>query len=204
MRDQRYAPRQTAKCAGLVPALLLAFAPSAQADPAAYEIDREHATVGFLVSHLGFADVLGFFGEIDGRFVFDESANAVSDIEVSVGTASVFSNHEDRDEHLRSNDFLAARRFPEMTFRAPSAVSADGQAFEIAGTLELLGERRPLTLIATLNKSGDYPIGRNAYALGVSARGTLKRSDFGMSYGVDNGWVGDDVEIIIELEARRQ
>lgn len=180
------------------------LAASARAEPRFYEIDPEHVSVGFLVSHIGFADVLGLFGEVEGRFVLDEATGTVSEISVVVGTESVFTNHDARDEHLRSGDFLSTRRFPTMTFEASSAVSADGRTFEIPGELELLGESRPLTLTATLNKSGDYPIGRNAYVIGVTARGTLERSDFGMTYAVDNGWVGDEVEIIIELEARRQ
>jgi polyisoprenoid-binding protein YceI len=70
--------------------------------------------------------------------------------------------------------------------------------------LTLIGLTRPLTLTATWNKSGDYPIGRNAYAIGVSARGVLAREDFGMDYALDNGWVGNEVEILIEFEALRQ
>jgi polyisoprenoid-binding protein YceI len=61
-----------------------------------------------------------------------------------------------------------------------------------------------LTLSATWNKSETYPIGGAAYVMGVSARGSLRRSAFGMNYAVENGWVGDDVEIIVEFEARRR
>ena len=68
---------------------------------------------------------------------------------------------------------------------------------------ELLGSRRPLTLEATLNKTAPYPIGTRAEVMGVSLRGTLERSEFGMTYGVADGLVGDAVEILIELEAWR-
>jgi polyisoprenoid-binding protein YceI len=104
----------------------------------------------------------------------------------------------------RQEDFLGSRRFPTMTFTAASAEAAGDHEFAISGELQLLGQTQPLTLIATWNKSGDYPIGRNVYAVGASARATLKRSDFGMDYGLTEDWVGDDVEILIELEARRQ
>ena len=67
----------------------------------------------------------------------------------------------------------------------------------------MLGTRRPLVLEATLNKTAPYPIGARAEVMGVSLRGSLKRSEFGMTYGVADGLVGDDVEILIELEARR-
>jgi polyisoprenoid-binding protein YceI len=59
-------------------------------------------------------------------------------------------------------------------------------------------------LQATLNKSAEYPIGDRAHVLGVSARGRLLRSEYGMSYGIANGLVGDEVEIIVEIEARRR
>jgi polyisoprenoid-binding protein YceI len=68
----------------------------------------------------------------------------------------------------------------------------------------LLATTGPLTLEATLNKSAPYPIGTRAEVMGVSLRGTLERSDFGMTYGVADGLVGDAVELIIELEAQRQ
>ena len=67
----------------------------------------------------------------------------------------------------------------------------------------MLGVERPLTLVATWNKSGVYPFGDKNYVMGVSARGSFKRSDFGMNYSVENGWVGDTVEIMIEFEAIR-
>ena len=174
------------------------------AEPASFVIDPAHVTVGFRVDHLGFADVVGFFREVEGSYVFDESTGELSDVSIRVGTDSVFSNDDARDEHVRSRDFLNARRHPDMRFTASSAERLDAQQFEITGELELLGVTRPLTLSATLNKSGDYPIGRGTYAMGVSATGKLERSDFGMSYSVDNGWVGDEVEIFIEFEARRQ
>lgn len=185
--------------------LVLLLAPAlATAAPSRYEIDPEHAVVAFLVDHIGFARVLGSFTEIEGSFTFDEAAGTLSDLRVSVDTASVASHHDERDEHLRSDDFLDADEHPAMTFAANDARRISDREFEITGELMLLGVTRPLTLTATWNKSGDYPIGRNAYAIGVSARGTLERADFGMDYAVDNGWVGNEVEIIIEIEAQQQ
>lgn len=183
----------------------LVLAPAAVgAQPARYEIDSEHVVVAFLVEHIGFARVLGSFTEVEGSYRFDEAEGVVSDIDVSVRTDSVGSFHEDRDEHLRSDDFLDVDRYPSMTFSAASARRVSEREYEIEGELTLLGVTLPLTLQATWNKSGDYPIGRNAYAMGVSARGLLQRGDYGMDYAIDNGWVGNDVEIIIEFEAQRE
>jgi len=189
--------------AGLV-LLALVTGGTAAAAPATYRLDPDHVALGFTVSHIGFAGVLGTFAGVEGSFVFDDATGEISDVDVVVETASVDSRHGERDEHVRSRDFLDVRRFPTMTFTAASGRRTGERTFELSGELELLGQRRPLTLEATWNKSGDYPIGRGVYVIGVSARGTLKRSDWGMSYGVDNGLVGDEVEIIVELEARRQ
>lgn len=186
----------------LVYMLLAAFA--ARAEPFDYEIDPEHLSVGLLVDHIGYAKVLGFFQEVSGSYRFDEQTGELSDVSVVVDTDSVFTNHKARDKHLRGKDFLNTRRFPEMTFTSNSAERTGDKSFEIEGSLEMLGISRPLVLSATWNKSGNYPFGAKQYVMGVSARGSLKRSDYGMDYAVDNGWVGDTVEIIIEFEARRR
>jgi polyisoprenoid-binding protein YceI len=189
----------------LLLAAVFALAPGlASAEPARYEIDPAHTVVAFLVEHIGFARVLGSFTEVEGSFSFDETTGTLSDVQVSVTTASIASHHEERDEHLRSDDFLDTRRHPTMSFTSNQARRIGDREFEITGELTLIGLTRPLTLTATWNKSGDYPIGRNAYAIGVSARGVLAREDFGMDYALDNGWVGNEVEILIEFEALRQ
>lgn len=184
--------------------VLMLCAASAHAEPAEYRIDPEHVTVAFLVGHAGYAKVLGQFLEVEGRYLYDEETGELSDVEVVVNTASVFSNHDDRDDHLRSGDFLNSRRSAEMTFIAETGARMSQRTFEVTGQLELLGITRPLTLQATWNKSDDYPFGRSAYVMGVSARGSLMRSEFGMDYALEGDLVGDEVEIVIEFEARRQ
>jgi len=176
----------------------------AQAEPARYEIDPEHVVVAFLVEHIGYAKVLGRFRDVEGSYLFDEQTGDVSDVSVAVAADSVYTDHERRDGHVRGGDFMNARRYPEMTFTASGATQTGERSFDVEGTLELLSVSRPLVLEATWNKSADYPIGSGDYVMGVSARGTLKRSDFGMDYAVDNGLVGDEVEILVEFEARRQ
>lgn len=184
-------------------ALLLCAARPAWSEPARYEIDPEHLTIAFLVEHIGYAKTLGAFREASGVFTFDDATGVLAEVRVVVATASVDTAHEARDRHLTSGDFLDSAAHPEMIFTATGAERAGERTFTIRGELALLGMRKPLTLEATWNKSAPYPIGPRTEVIGVSARGRLARSEFGMSYGVDNGLVGDDVEIIIELEARR-
>ena len=179
------------------------------AEPVEYRIDPDHLSIGFLVDHIGYAAVLGMFRKAEGSFRFDEQTGVMTDLRVVVDTASVFSNHKKRDDHLRAADFLNSREFPQMIFTAAEARPMADRRYEVRGQLELLGQNRPLSLEATWNKSAEYPFGGGVfggkpYVMGVSARGSFKRSDYGMNYAVDNGWVGDEVRLIIEFEAIRQ
>ncbi|QJE74429.1 polyisoprenoid-binding protein [Aerophototrophica crusticola] len=182
--------------------LVLALSTPALAAPKAYEVDEEHASIGFLVSHVGFAKVLGSFREVEGGFTFDAAAPAVSDIRITIATDSVDTGHKARDGHLRKQDFLWADKYPTMTFVGTKAEQTGKNTGRITGDLTLRGVTRPVTLDVTLNKVGTYPFGDRHEAVGISARGTLKRSEFGMTYGVADGLVGDEVELIIELEGK--
>jgi len=173
------------------------------ADAGRYELDPAHTTIAFLVEHIGYAKTLGQFLRASGGYTFDPETAALSSVRVVVDTNSVDTHHEARDRHLRSGDFLDAEARPSMTFTAGAARSSGERTFVVTGELELLGVRRPLTLEATLNKNARYPLGDRAEVMGVSARGKLSRSEFGMTYGVADNLVGDEVEIVIEFEARR-
>ncbi len=203
-------PRDLAPLAMLAVALLaqLAIAAPARADAVVYRLDPEHAAVGFLVDHVGYAKTLGMFRKVSGSFRFDDATATLAELRIEIDAASVFTANDKRDEHLRGRDFLDARRFPKLVFTAGGARRTVDGVFTIEGQLELLGQRRPVTLQATLNKSAPYPLAmaplQRTGVLGVSARGAFKRSAFGMMYAVENGWVGDEVQLIIEIEARRQ
>ncbi|WP_425258721.1 YceI family protein [Rubrivivax sp. RP6-9] len=180
---------------------------AATAQAATYELDRDHLTVAFLVDHIGYAKILGMFRAAKGSYRFDEATATLSQVRIEVDTASVFSNQRKRDDHLKGPDFLNSREFPRMVFTADGARRVGERGFEIAGQLELLGRKQPLTLQATWNKSAESPLGGpggKPYVMGVSARGSFKRSAYGMNYAVANGWVGDEVALIIEFEAVRQ
>lgn len=192
----------------LVP-LILGLSVPAQAKPEKYVIDPEHFSIAMRVRHIGYFDLIGLFTEGAGSFTFDETKPAVSDIKVTIKTASFFSAHEKRDAHVRSADFLNAKEFPEMVFVGKRSEKTGDRTGKIHGTLTLRGVTKPLTLDVTWVKSGEYPIGGGLfggkpYVTGINARGTLKRSDFGMTYALDNGLVGDEVTLILGFEARRQ
>ncbi len=203
--------RQATRLAGAALLAVAAFtaAAPAQAQSARYELDPEHLSIGFLVEHVGYQKILGMFRAAKGSYTFDEAQAQLSDVRIEVDTASVFSNHKKRDDHLKGPDFLNSSEFPNMVFTATGAKKTGERTFEIAGQLELLGRKQPLVLQATWNKSAESPmgggiLGGKPYVMGVSARGSFKRSAYGMNYAVANGWVGDEVALIIEFEAIRK
>lgn len=188
---------------------ILGMTAPAHAKPEKYVIDPEHFSIAMSVRHIGYFDLMGLFTEGAGSFVFDETKPEVSDIRVTIKTASFESGHKKRDEHVRSADFLNAKEFPEMVFVGKSTEKTGDRTGRIHGALTLRGVTRPLTLDVAWIKSADYPIGGGLfggkpYVTGINARGTLKRSDFGMTYAVDNGLVGDEITLILGFEARRQ
>lgn len=195
--------RLAAALAVLLPAAFAAAVP-AKAEPREFKLDPEHFAIVFMTHHVGLADTVGMFREASGSFTYDAEADTVSDVEIVVQTDSVFTNHEKRDEHLRGPDFLNAKEYPTMTFTAEEAVKTGEKTGKLKGELTLRGVTRPLTLDVRLAGARRYPFGDKHYAIGISARGTIKRSEFGMTYAVDNGWVGDEIDLIIEFEAIRQ
>lgn len=185
--------------AALLATVCLGLAPAREH----YVIDPQHLTVGFLVEHVGFAKVFGRFTEAEGSFDFDEAAGAIANVRVTVKTASVDTTVEPRDRHLRSADFLNVEEHPEMVFESEGGTLVEREG-KLEGSLTLVGKTRPITLDVTWNKSGTSPLPGNPYVVGMSVRGSFQRSAFGMTYGVADGLVGDEVELIIELEAQRQ
>ncbi|MBT06989.1 MAG: hypothetical protein CMM32_08780 [Rhodospirillaceae bacterium] len=173
------------------------------ATPYEYVIDPDHFSIGFLVDHIGYAKVLGMFREAEGSFTFDEETLELTEVLITIRADSIFTNHKKRDAHLRGSDFLNSREFPEIVFEGAGSKIQDQKHGSVAGTLTLLGKRLPMVLDVHWNKSGTYPFGHGKYTIGVSIRGSFNRSDYDMSYAVTNGWVGDEIELIIELEANR-
>ena len=170
-----------------------------------YIIDKSHFSIGFLVEHVGYAKTLGMFRDIDGSYVHDVKNKKINDINIVINTDSVFTNDEKRDEHLKSPDFLHVDKYPEMVFKATDIKISNNETI-INGNLTLLGITKPLVLTGKINKIGKYPFGGiiKPYVMGISAKGTIKRSDHAMMYAIKDNLVGDEIELIIEFEARRQ
>lgn len=187
----------------LMTAALAAFPLAAQAEMEFYELDPAHTVVSFTVDHIGYAKTLGIFGTVAGSFSYDMDAQDLADVEVTIDAASVNTFHEARDGHVRDGDFLDVDAHPEITFVADGGTATSDTAGTVTGDLTILGTTQPVTLDVTLNKAAEYPFGHKRFTLGLSMETSIKRSDFGMMYAVENGLVGDEVQINIETEAMR-
>ncbi len=170
---------------------------AAQAAPAHFTLESPHTQIIFSVSHLGFSHSYGKFTGYSGNIVFDPEAPASSSVDVSIDAKSLELNDAKWNEHVRGADFLDAEKFPTITFKSTKIDVTGDKTANITGDLTIHGVTKPVVLAATLNKFDKHPMSGKQVA-GFSATASIKRSDFGVSYGLPN--VGDDLKIIIEVE----
>ena len=177
---------------------------TAYAAPAGWKIDPEHLSVAFEIEHIGYQHQIGMFREAQGSFRYDPETRELAEGRFEVDAASVFTAHDERDEHVRNDDFLDVENHPAIVFEATRYTPGEGNGGTLAGDLTLLGQTHPVELDVTINKRGKYPFGHAKETLGISARTTIKRSRWGMDYAVSNNLVGDEVALRFEFEAIRQ
>jgi polyisoprenoid-binding protein YceI len=179
-------------------ALVSGFAFSAQAAPEKFELDKPHTQIIFSVNHLGFSTSYGKFTDYAGTINLDQQEPKNSDVDVTIQTASLDMSDEKWDEHLKSKDFFDVEQFPTMTFKSTKVEVTGDKTANVTGDLTLHGVTKPVTLAVTYNGTGKHPM-MDRMETGFEATGKIKRSDFGMGYGVPA--VGDDVNITISVEA---
>ncbi len=173
-----------------------------QAVAADYVIDTkgQHAFVNFKISHLGYSWVWGSFKEFDGRFSFDADKPQASSVTVELKTASVDTNHAERDKHLRSGDFLNVSEHPTATFESTSVKSTGEGTADISGNLTLNGVTKPVVIAGKFIGEGKDPWG--GYRAGFEGTTTLKLKDFDIQ--MDLGPASQTVDLIISVEGVRQ
>lgn len=169
-----------------------------------WAVDPAHSRVEFQVKHLGIATVRGHFAKFAGTLELadDRAAKAYGTVEV----ASVNTNDEGRDAHLRSPDFFDAEHYPEITFESSAITRTGDETFEIAGDLTLHGVTRELTLQAELTGTEQDPWGNER--LGLEASGELDRAEYGITFnqalGSGNVLVSDKVKLHLDISAVKQ
>ena len=183
-------------------ALALALTAASLAQAADYVIDTEgaHAFIQFRIKHLGYSWLLGRFNDFEGRFSYDEQHPAASKVAVTIRTASIDSNHAERDKHLRGEDFLNVDKYPEARFVSTAFRENDDGTATLGGDLTLHGVTRPVTIEVQHIGHGPDPWG--GYRRGFQGSTTLKLADFGIDY--DLGPAAREVELFLSVEGIRQ
>ncbi|MBF0447507.1 MAG: YceI family protein [Magnetococcales bacterium] len=143
-----------------------------------YQIDPTHSFVEFSISHLGISLLKGRFNDISGHFNYEEENPSASRISVLVKTASIDSNHAERDKHLRDPRFLHVAKYPDATFTTTS-FEGDGKTGTLIGQFTLHGTSKTVTIPVTYIGAGKDPWG--GYRRGFEGHLTINRLDYGVS-----------------------
>ena len=171
---------------------------------ATWAVDPAHSSVEFAVKHLGIATVRGVFREFEGTVEVGEDGTTRA--RGTVSAASVDTNEETRDAHLRSEDFLHAEAHPKLSFESSEIRPLDEDALEIHGDLTIRGVTRPVVLRAEVQGTETDPWGNERVALEVT--GQLNRRDWGMNFnqvlGSGNALVSDWVKLSVDISAIKQ
>ena len=175
--------------------------PGALAEMATWHLDKDHTTIGFAVKHMVISRTQGEFLDYSGVVEMDAEAQEFKTIQATIQTQSIFTDHQKRDEHLRSPDFFDAATFPTMTYNMTS-YKKTGETYTAVGNLTIKGITKEITLVGTFNGVVQDPWGNTR--AGFTAEGTLNRQDFGIQFNklLDNGGfvVGNDVQLKLEVE----
>ena len=170
-----------------------------------WNVDPSHSGVEFQVKHLGIATVRGHFAKFEGALEIEDgldSAKAYGTVDV----ASISTNEEKRDAHLRSPDFFDVERYPQIEFASTAITPIDDETFEVTGELSLHGVTREVTLKAEITGTEQDPWGNER--VGLEITGQLNRGDFGMKFnqalGSGNLLVSDKVKLNLDVSAVRQ
>ncbi len=180
----------------------LASALSTAATAADYVVDTKnaHASINFRIKHLGFSWLAGRFDKFTGTFSYDDKNPDASKVKIEIDTASVDTNHAERDKHLRAADLLDTDKFPTATFESTSVKSSGPEKATVSGKLTLHGVTKDIVIETQRVGGGKDPWG--GYRDGFTGTTTLKLADFGISR--DLGPFSKEVELTLDLEGIKQ
>lgn len=193
------------KFSPMMTAVLLAGFVSSSALAADYKIDETHTTVGFKVKHL-FSKVQGQFKKFEGTFAYDPTDLTQWKASAVIDAASIDTNVQKRDAHLRSKDFFETETYPTIAFESTGARDLQGSTAKLDGVLTIHGVAKPVTLDVEIHGEGVDPWGNTR--LGLTATTKINRKDFGLIWNevLESGQllVGEDIEITLEVEGLKQ
>ncbi|MEM7051438.1 MAG: YceI family protein [Acidobacteriota bacterium] len=175
----------------------------ASAEVSTHTIDASHSEVGFEVRHL-LSKARGRFDDFSGTIVVNQKEPSASSVEFTILAGSIDTNNEDRDQHLRSDDFFAVEEHPEIHFVSKRVQKVSDGQYRVTGTLSMRGVSKDITLPVEFLGTIDDPWGNTKG--GFRTETVIDRKDFGIVWNkaLDQGGaiLGDEVEIEIELETQ--
>ena len=145
-----------------------------------YSVDPQHSQVGFTVNHLGFSTYRGLFGGVTGSMAIDPNAPDKAKVSIDIPIRGLVTTVDELSKHLLGDGFFDAAKYPTVHFESTSVV-ASGKTARISGNLTLKGVTKPVVLDASLVGAG-VMMGKRT--IGFDATTTIRRSDFGVSYGI--------------------
>jgi polyisoprenoid-binding protein YceI len=170
-----------------------------------WKIDPAHTIVEFSAKHLMITTVKGRFSDVEGEIVISDADPSKSSVTATIKSASIDTRTTQRDDHLRSADFLDAANYPEITFRS-TRITGDKSEFKVTGNLTIRGVTREVTLDVTNEGSTKDPWGGDRIAFSATTK--IDRRDFGLTWNqaIEAGGVlvGNDVKISIDVQAVKQ
>ncbi len=166
-----------------------------------WQFDPYHTQVEFTARHLGMMKVRGNFLEVSATGFIDPDHPEASSVDITIQTASIRTHNPQRDNDLRSSNFLETDKYPTITFKSTKIEPAGQDHYTLTGDLTIKGNTRPVTL--SVVKYGEFNDPMMGHRIGYSAEGQINRKDFGLTFNMmlDGKWiVSDEVQIIIEGE----
>jgi len=171
----------------------------------AWTVDVAHSAIEFSVRHMMIAKVKGLFHEFEAKIEADPNDLTTAGISFAIDLNSVDTRNNDRDAHLRSADFFEIEKFPTMDFQSTSITKTGDDEYNVTGNVTLHGVTNSETFKVVFEGSGKDPWGNEK--VGFSVKGSLKRSNYGLTYNavLETGGVliGDDVAVSLDIEASR-
>jgi len=170
-----------------------------------WQLDPYHTQVEFSAKHLGMMTVRGHFADVSTTADIDPAHPETASVQATIQAASIRTNHEVRDNDLRSSNFLEVDKYPTMTFASTGVKPVGPDRFILTGDLTIKGISRPVEV--AVHRLGEFNDPRMGHRIGYSATAQINRKDFGMTFNalLDGKWVvSDEIQISIEGELVEQ
>ncbi|SFB40931.1 Polyisoprenoid-binding protein YceI [Amycolatopsis marina] len=175
--------------------------PTADADlTGTYDLDPAHSRMGFVARHAMVTKVRGAFTEFDGQLHIDGQDPAKSSGQLTITATSIDTGVQQRDEHLRSNDFFDMPNYPEITFTSTAVERVGGDSYRVTGDLTIKDTTKPVTLDVEYTGSALDPMGNNR--IGLEATTTVSRKEWGITWNapLETGGVLVSDKIVLDID----